>query len=193
MAILSDPVSDHDFITLIEPKKLAELTPGHLCVPVKDAPPSVKPGTNATLQIKYTAIDDKPNSETFYACADITYVEFPNFKEDIKCFDMPPDTGSGTNTGSGTSTGSVPIGNSASDSSKGSSGGSGGLSGGATAGIVVGVVAAVSMLAAGLMIYRRKQQRLRILRQQNSPRNVKWDEQPRDSNSNKSVRLQNLS
>lgn len=187
MAILSDPVSDHDFIPLIEPKKLAEQKPGHLCVPVKDAPPSVKPGTNATLQIKYTAIDDKPHSETFYACADITYVEFPNFKEDIQCFDMPPDTGSGTNTGS------VAIGNSASDSSKGSSGGSGGLSGGATAGIVVGVVAAVSMLAAGLMIYRRKQQRLRILRQQNSPRNVKWEEQPRDSNSNKSVRLQNMS
>ncbi|GAB0135710.1 hypothetical protein EsDP_00004037 [Epichloe bromicola] len=182
-----NPGSDHDFATLIEPEKFAELNPGHACVPVKDAPSSVKPGANATLQIKYTAIDDKPESETFYACADITYVAFSDFKDDIHCMNSKSNTGSETKTGSGSVT------TSASDSSKESSGGSGGPSGGAIAGIVAGVAAGVSMIAAGLIIYRRKQQRLRILRQQNSPRNVKWDERPRDSNSNKSVRLQNLS
>ncbi|QPG96434.1 hypothetical protein C2857_004181 [Epichloe festucae Fl1] len=183
-----NPDSDHDFTTLIKPDELAQLKKGHKCVPVKDAPLSVKPGANATLQIKYTASFDKPENETFYACADITYVELPNFKENIACYDIEPDTGSETKTGSASMV------NPALDSSKKeSSGGSGGLSGGAIAGVVVGVVAGVSMLAAGLIIYRRKQQRLRILRQQNSPRNVKWDERPRDSNSTKSVRLQNLS
>ena len=60
-------------------------------------------------------------------------------------------------------------------------------------GIVVGVVGGIALLTgAVLIIYRRKQQRLRIIRQQNSARAVKWNEQPRDSNSNRSVRMQNM-
>lgn len=161
---------------------------GHTCVNLADPPSSVKPGSNATLQIKYIASFDKPENETFYACADITYVEFSNFKDKIPCFNATlPDTNKKTT--------STPTPTPTSDSSKNSGSGSSGLSGGAIAGIVIGVVAGVGLLAgAALLIYRRKQQRLRILRQQNSTRGVKWDGQPRDSNSNRSgsVRMQNL-
>ncbi|KAK2608369.1 hypothetical protein QQS21_003054 [Conoideocrella luteorostrata] len=184
-----NPESNNDFKTLIKPEVLAELDMGHTCVPVGDAPSSVKAGANATLQIKYTASFDKPENETFYACADITYIEFSNFKEKVPCFNATQP-----GSGSKTQTGAAPTATSTSDSSKQGGSGSSGLSGGAIAGIVVGVVAGVGLLAAAaLLIYRRKQQRLRILRQQNSARHVKWDQQQRDSHSNSSVRMQNLS
>lgn len=184
LIISPDPTANNDFTTLIKPEVFAELDMGHTCVNLADPPSSVKPGANATLQIKYIASFDKPENETFYACADITYVEFSNFKDKIPCFNATqPDSGTKTPTPTPTP-----------DSSKNSGSGGSGLSGGAIAGIVVGVVAGVGLLAAAaLLIYRRKQQRLRSLRQQNSARAVKWDEQPRDSNSNRSVRMQNLS
>jgi hypothetical protein len=140
---------------------------GHTCVNLANPPSSVKAGSNATLQIKYVASFDKPDKETFYACADITYVEFSKFKDKVPCFNATePSSGKQT------------------DSSA--------LSGGAIAGIVVGVVVGVGLVAAAaLLIYRRKQKRLLILRQQNSARGVKWDGQARDSNS--SVRMHNMS
>lgn len=161
---------------------------GHTCVPIADAPSEVKAGSNATLQIKYTANFDKPENETFYACADITFVEWSKFDVQIPCFNATqpePDSGKGKAGASATPTPTP-------DSSK--KGGKSGLSGGAIAGIVIGCVVGVALLAAAaLLMYRRKQQRDRISRQQNSARGVKWDEQPRDSNSNRSVRMQNLS
>lgn len=54
---------------------------GHTCVTVDDSPPSVRVGSNATLQIKYTSKFDKPEWETFYACSDITFVELSDFAE----------------------------------------------------------------------------------------------------------------
>ena len=182
--LILDPKANSDFTTLIDAKAMREVDRGHTCVSTGDAPASVKNGTNATLQIKYIAQFDHPDNETFYACADITYVAVSDFKEHIPCFNAtePPENNSGKGTSTPTA---VP--------SDGKSGA--GLSGGAIAGVVVGSVAGVGLLlAAGLFIYRRKQQRLRNLRQQHSARGVKWDEQHgRDSNSNTSVRMQNLS
>ncbi|OAA41682.1 hypothetical protein NOR_05190 [Metarhizium rileyi] len=174
-----DPRANNDFTTLIKPDAMAELDKGHMCVNLADPPSSVKPGANATLQIKYIASFDKPGNETFYACADITYVEFSNFKDKIPCFNatVPDNGGKSTHTPSPTS-----------DASKDSGSGSSGLSGGAIAGIVIGVLAGAALLGgAALFVYRRKQQRLQLLRQKHSARGVKWDGQPRDSNSNRSA------
>ncbi|KND93682.1 hypothetical protein TOPH_01412 [Tolypocladium ophioglossoides CBS 100239] len=185
ISYLPEPKANSDFLNLID--SLREVDRGHTCVPINDPPSSVKSGTNATIQIKYISEFDKPENETFYACADITYVEVSDFKEHIPCFNAtePPDK----NKGNGSSSTPTPT----AAPSDGKSGG--GLSGGAIAGIVIGCVAGLGLLvAAGVLIYRRRQQRLRTLRQQHSSRGVKWDEpHGRDSNSNGSVRMQNLS
>ncbi|EFY87940.1 hypothetical protein MAC_06067 [Metarhizium acridum CQMa 102] len=142
-----DPKEENDFKTLIKPEAMAELDKGHTCVNLKNSPSFVKPGSNATLQIKYVASFDKPENETFYACADITYVEFANFKEKVPCFNaMVPDD-SKKDTPEPTS-----------DASKNSDSTNSGLSGGNAAGVVIDVVDGVALIAAAaLLIYRRKQ------------------------------------
>ncbi|UNI18588.1 hypothetical protein JDV02_004846 [Purpureocillium takamizusanense] len=188
ISYLQDPKSNGDFATLIDAKAMRELDKGHTCVPIVDPPSSVKAGSNATLQIKYISEFDKPENETFYACADITYVALSDFKDSIPCFNATiPDTGKGSKSSPTASP-------KPSSGTPSSGGGSSGLSGGAIAGIVVGVIAGVGLLgAAAIFWYRRRQQQKRVLRQQNSSRAVKWDEQPRDSNSQRSVRMQNMS
>ncbi|KAM4066603.1 GPI anchored protein [Hirsutella rhossiliensis] len=182
----ADPKANTDFSTLIDAKAFRDIDPGHTCVPVADAPSSVRAGAKATLQIKYSAEFDKPEVETFYACADITYVEPARFTTAIPCFNATePSSDQDLDGGSSPS----------SDVFAGPSEDRTSLSGGAIAGIVVGCVAGVVGLAvAALLVYRRKQQHLHMLRRQRSARGVKWEEQSgRDSNSNPSVKMQNLS
>lgn len=215
----ADPKSNSDFNTLIDAKSFREIDPGHTCVPVSDAPDSVTAGDKATLQIKYIADFDKPVNETFYACADIRFVETASFKVAVPCFNAtePEDSdGAGKDwdfhdfdgdDDKGNKTEESPNGSDAdnsndnnnsdnnSDSSKSEGGGGGsGLSGGAIAGIVVGVVAAVAIAALALLIYRRRQRKLMELRQKHSSRGVEWNEpQAKGSVSSSSVRMQNLS
>lgn len=177
---LIDPKSNQDFQQLINAMSFREMDLGHTCINIADPPASVQPGSNATLQIKYIADFDKPENQTFYACADITYVSaIINNDKKLKCFNATePNTNKPKPTAVSTS-------------------GEGGskLSGGAIAGIVVGSVVGVALIVAGgLFIYRRKQRRLAALRQQHSARGVKWDEprSERDSASHNSVRMQNL-
>ncbi|KAK8141104.1 hypothetical protein G3M48_000784 [Beauveria asiatica] len=194
ISYLPEPKTNSDFHNLISMEAFKDIKLGHTCVTLPDAAASVKAGTNATLQIKYIADFDKPENQTFYACSDITYVELSNFKESIPCFNAtePSDgskTGSGGGGGGASSTASASSSPSAGGSSKKSR-----LSGGAIAGIVIGSVAGVALVAAAvLLVFRRKQQRLRVLRQQNSERG-KWaaSEQARDSQSQGSVRMNNL-
>lgn len=148
----------------------------------------------------YIADFDTPDNQTFYACADITYVELTDFDTAIPCFNatQPEDSDSDSDSDSGSDhSDSDSDENDAEPSSSPKSDGESksGLSGGAIAGIVVGSVAGVGLIAlAVLLMYRRKQQRLRTVRQQQSSRGVDWEGQPgKDSVSNSSVRMQNLS
>ncbi|KAM3514382.1 hypothetical protein MY11210_001936 [Beauveria gryllotalpidicola] len=199
ISYLPEPKTNSDFHNLISMEAFKDIKLGHTCVTLPDAAASVKAGTNATLQIKYIADFDKPENQTFYACSDITYVELSNFKESIPCFNATdPTDGAGTKTGSSGGGGASSTASASSSPSAGSSSGSGskksGLSGGAIAGIVIGSVAGVALIAAAvLLVFRRKQQRLRVLRQQN-PERGKWaaNEQARDSQSQGSVRMNNL-
>lgn len=154
---------------------------GHTCLPIGDAPSTVQAGSNATLQIKYIADFDKPENQTFYACADISYVA--NLQEmgeaSAMCFNA-------TEPGDDSKKPKPSAAPEDSSSHKKS-----GLSGGAIAGIVVGCVVGVgAVAAAGLLLYRRKHQRLAALRQQPSSRGVKWDQGSEASRG--SVRMQNL-
>lgn len=200
ISYLTNPKSNSDFSTLIDGDEFKDIDPGHTCVNVPDAISSVKSGDKATLQIKYIADFDSPNNQTFYACADITYVELSEFDESIPCFNSTrsgDDDDSSTTSGSShgaTSTSSSDKDESNSDSSSGKSKSSG-LSGGAIAGIVVGSVAGVALIVlAGVFIYRRKSQRLNALRQQHSARGVNWEDQPpKNSRSSAgSVNMNNL-
>lgn len=163
-----------------------DLKLGHTCVNLPNPPDTVKAGANATLQIKYIADFDKPENQTFYACSDITYVPITDFKAHIPCFNATQDTPEGDKGGESGKTGDTTQTPTPTPSKKS------GLSGGAIAGIVIGSIAGVGLIAAAaLIIFRRKQQRIRVLRQQNSERS-KWDNAARDSQSQSSVRMNNL-
>lgn len=152
---------------------LHDLNPGHTCVKVPDPPERITAGTNATLQIIYEADWDAYQNQTFYACADITYMQIPIANLTRKythCFnatapgedDLKAQAAAG---GSKASSTSENTGNSGSPS--GSK-----MSAGAIAGIVIGALAGVCLLASGWwMIRRRRQQRrLRLARMEENAR-----------------------
>lgn len=185
--LAKDPKSNADFTQLISAAAFREMDKGHTCVNVADAPAAVQPGSNATFQIKYIADFDKPENQTFYACADIYY------KSAIA--DMGPSANLCFNATEPNSDTNKPTNTPAPGNSPSKSSGGGGLSGGAIAGIVIGSLAGVALVGAGaFMVYRRKQRRLNAARQAHSARGVKWDNHSaRDSASQGSVRLNDLS
>lgn len=213
---LLDPTTDGDFETLIDAMAFREMDRGHTCVNVADAGSSIAEGDPATLQIKYIADFDSPNNQTFYACADITYVTLSNFESEIPCFnatipdgddsdfdhgDLPEfDDPEGEDDSDATeddddASDTDEIGDIATLSPEPVDMGSSGLSGGEIAGVVVGTLAGVGLIA-GVVIffYRRRQQRTRTARQQISTRGVSWEEHPgKDSTSQSSIKLQNVS
>ena len=140
----------------------------------------------------YTADFDKPENQTFYACADITYVDTAPEAAKLYCFNATrPSADDPAST-------SHPASGSTSDAA-GSSSGSKGLSAGGIAGAVVGsVVGALLIAGAGLWFYRRRQRDERTARMSKSSRVVPWVRGPRaadrgkDSESQDSVRMQNL-
>lgn len=77
----------------------------------------------------------------------------------------------------------------------GSDGSRGGLSSGGIAGVVVGVVAGVALVAGlGLLFYRERQKKNRLIRQRDSGRGVKWVEEPtKASASAETIRMGNMS
>ncbi|KAH7008535.1 hypothetical protein EDB80DRAFT_892951 [Ilyonectria destructans] len=196
ISYLSNPKRNSDFTVLIDSDEFESMNPGHTCVSVPDAVDSVSAGDKATLQIKYIADFDSSENQTFYACADVTYVELTNFDESVPCFNATTsddDDSSSSSSSSTSSSSSSSTSTASSDSSKSSSGG---LSKGAIAGIVVGSVGGVSLVAlAALLIYRQKNKRLNALRQQHSARGVNWAEQPpkNPQSSTGSVRLNDMS
>lgn len=193
------------------------MDPGHTCIPITDSPDSVTAGDYATLQIMYIADFDTPENQTFYACADIKFVETDAFDVAIPCFNATePDAEDSAGSewdyhdnfddddddeeDNDKSDEASPSSTSSPDAAEGGSGekksgGSGSdLSGGTIAGIVVGCVAGVGFIAtAALLVYRRKSQRLQEIRKANSSRGVAWDGTGKSSISSSSVRMQNMS
>ncbi|RVX71560.1 hypothetical protein B0A52_05132 [Exophiala mesophila] len=183
------PSSNDDFEEIIEAHRIPSLNSGHECYPVPNPGPDVEPGTNATLQIKYTSDFGTDLNETFYACSDITYVATSQFTTQVPCFNATVDDftisdGADNSTSTGTGSGASATSGSVTASSSG-----GGLSGGAIAGIVVGVVVGVGAFV-GLLVYAwsRNQQNKRLRDQQNNVRGVKWQDAARGSASESSNR-----
>lgn len=173
-----DPTSNNDFETLVSERRISDIDPGHMCYPVSNPGVDTEAGMNATFQIRYTSDMEDHKNETYYACADVTYVAASKFTYQVPCFNVTADEFTATDEDDDDATSGSGSNAASSDSSADStsSGGSGGskLSGGAIAGIVVGCVAAV-VIAAGLLFgYRRLLQKYRSMRQKASVRNVDW-------------------
>lgn len=127
---------------------------GHQCYKIAEVPDTVVAGSNATIQLEYWSnmVNELGGrNQSFFACADITFVDAADFTAQVPCFnvtssdfDLPES--------SSTSTAEQPDDADSKDSS------SGGLAAGAIAGIVVGVVVA-SLLVIGsvaFVVFRRR-------------------------------------
>lgn len=152
---------------------LSSLDPGHTCVRLPNLPGSPKVGTNATLQLIYRADWDAPHNQTFYACADITFVASANDTDQPRrCLQV---TEPGEDDKKAAATSDTSTGSGGSGGGPGSSGGSGG----AIAGIVMGSLAGVSSVAAALLlVYRRRQQKKRQVRLARMEENARRDQFP---------------
>ncbi|EXJ83791.1 hypothetical protein A1O1_07418 [Capronia coronata CBS 617.96] len=177
-----NPTSNDDFETVIASQRIPSLAEGHQCYPLPSPPADVEAGANATVQIKYIADFDTDESQTFYACADITYVPTSAFTYQVPCFNATVDDYSiSDNTGDDsadatTGAGAAGASATAAVTTETSDSSSSGLSGGAIAGIVVGVVAGVAVIiAAGFLLWRRSQIKKRARQQAASVRAVDWE------------------
>ncbi|ERT00457.1 hypothetical protein HMPREF1624_03830 [Sporothrix schenckii ATCC 58251] len=164
VAFTNDPTRQTEFQEQVV-NNVTEVAPGHQCYKIDPVPPSTTAGTNATIQLQYWAVYEGENNnqnQTFYACADVTFVEDADIVGSVPCFNVTASdfssegssstisAGSGATTGpTGPGVGSSAAPTTASETS--------GLAAGAKAGIAVGSIAGVAALAAlGVFVYARK-------------------------------------
>ncbi|KAF4876681.1 hypothetical protein CGCSCA1_v003973 [Colletotrichum siamense] len=170
----NDPKSVSDFETFLGPSEVGSLDLGHTCVTVPSAPSGVTAGSNATYRMLYVSNFDQDESkrETFYACADVTFVDV--FTMSIPCFNATvsdPEVEADpsvnvTTTDSGGNTPHTAADFNAADNK------SSGLSRGAIAGAVVGSIAGVSMLGlVAFFLWRRKSAKKTVT----EPMQQRWD------------------
>lgn len=195
----NDPKTQSDFTFNSNSIPLKEIDPGHTCLRISDPPTGISPGTNATIQMQYTADFDRPENQTFYACTDITYVRADAFSAaQIPCFNATSDVNVPAPSGTGIPDDLPGHGDNepALTTAKPVNSGGGGvvLSKGAIAGIAIGAVVGVSLIAGlALLFYRERQKKERLVRQRDSGRGVQWSEDPpKDSASAGSFRLGNM-
>ncbi|KAJ4344672.1 uncharacterized protein N0V89_012416 [Didymosphaeria variabile] len=162
LATGNDPRTESDFIDDQVVSNVSEVDPGHQCYKLQSIG-EITAGTNATIQMEYWGEfegENNGNNQSFFACADITFVAASDFNISAPCFNVTSsefDTPSSSGTSSPTSSASSTS-NTSSDSQSGGGGG-GGLSTGAKAGIAVGSIIgglALIGLVALLMLRRGK-------------------------------------
>ncbi|KAI1495936.1 hypothetical protein F5X99DRAFT_401917 [Biscogniauxia marginata] len=165
IAFVDDPTTQSQF-TKQAVNNISSVEPGHQCYKIAEVPDTVVAGSNATIQLEYwSSMDNELNgrNQSFYACADITFVEASNFNLQVPCFNV---TSSDFNTPDPSTSIALPNATATSDgetadTSSGSSD-SDGLSAGQTAGIAVGIVIA-SLLVVGAVawvVFRKRRSRL---------------------------------
>ncbi|KAF4775642.1 WSC2 [Colletotrichum scovillei] len=172
----NDPKSASDFETFLGPSEVGSLDLGHTCVTVPTAPSGTAAGSNATYRMLYVSNFDQDESkrETYYACADVTFVEV--FAASIPCFnatvsDPDVDVDTTVNVTTTDSGGNTP--HTAADFTAAGESKSSGLSKGAIAGAAVGSIAGVSLLAlAGFFFWRKKAAKKEAVTE---PMQQRWD------------------
>ncbi|KAI0906971.1 hypothetical protein F4823DRAFT_604915 [Ustulina deusta] len=176
VAYADNPTIQSQFIQQVA--NVASVESGHQCYKIDDIPDTVVAGSNATIQLEYWSHIDNElggSNQSFFACADITFVEPADFSIQVPCFNITssdfdsPEPSSTATAGQPDDTGVTD--NSTSNTS--SSNSNEGLSTGAIAGIAVGVVVA-SLLVIGVVafvVFRRRS--IRTLDSQSQPHGTK--------------------
>ncbi|KAK8199776.1 hypothetical protein HDK77DRAFT_210567 [Phyllosticta capitalensis] len=141
----NNPTSQSDFQEQVV-SNVTEVEPGHECYKLDSLPSNLTAGTNATIQLEYWADYDSDKNQTFYACADITFVETADFSAQVPCFNVTASDFGSSSTATSSATSSASGGTSKSS-----------LSGGDKAGIAVGsIVGGFAIIGAGLFWFLRK-------------------------------------
>ncbi|KAI0551717.1 hypothetical protein F4679DRAFT_122675 [Xylaria curta] len=146
IAYANDPTVQSQFSHQIV--SVPEVESGHQCYKVADIPDSVVAGSNATIQLEYWSnMDDElgGHNQSFFACADITFVEAADFTAQVPCFNITADDFNSPEPSS-------PAANDTGDADNSNPSPSGKLSTGATAGIAVGVIL-TSLLIIGVAAF----------------------------------------
>lgn len=138
LAVTDNPTRQADFNDQVV-DNITDIDPGHQCYKI-DALEGIAPGTNATIQLEYWAEyegESDGRNQSFFACADITFVETQKFNLQVPCFnvtseDFAEPTPSSAPTNAGLSASGSPT--------AGQSSGGNGMSTGAKAGVAVGAV-----------------------------------------------------
>lgn len=200
----SDPTSQSDFTYSLEPVPLSEIDPGHTCLSVPDPPSDFAAGANATIQLKYTADAGQIEKETFYACADITYVAAASLDlSAVPCFNATEDEPASTTSSAPTQAGATtsPSASATTSAATQASSGAGQKKSGATlskggiAGAVIGsAVGSLAIVGLGILFYRERQKTRRLERQRDSAGAVGWraDHTGKDSASGGSYRMDSV-
>ncbi|KAF1950748.1 hypothetical protein CC80DRAFT_226008 [Byssothecium circinans] len=154
LAVENDPRNQSAFREQVM-NNVSDVDPGHQCYKL-DLLENIVAGTNATIQLEYWGEFEGENNgrnQSFFACADVTFVETKNFNKQVPCFNVTSDEfDAPTPTAS-----SGAAATSASSFQSSSPSGGGGLSGGAKAGIAVGsIIGGLALIGAiGFFLWRR--------------------------------------
>ncbi|KAK8007434.1 diphenol oxidase [Apiospora arundinis] len=155
----NEPRAQSDFGQQVV-SNVTQIEPGHQCYKIAPIPESVKAGSNATIQLEYWASDPKEQGgakQSFFACADVTFVEAKDFTLSVPCFNVTASDFSLPGP-SGTAQPKTPAGESGAATVPSSSSSTGGLTSGEKAGIAVGTIVGsfgiVGILA--FMLLRKK-------------------------------------
>ncbi|KAH6611392.1 wsc2 glucoamylase iii alpha-1 [Trichoderma cornu-damae] len=163
-----DPKSVADFTPFMSAGPLPKLGVGMSCISVPDAFSFVEAGDRATLQLRYFSDYDTPTNQSFFACADITYVDPSDILFPFPCLNTTaPDPDLDKKPVSQTPTGTKPKGRTKfteepEPTGDGwSPGKRTGLSKAAIAGISIGSAVPVTGVMVGiwLLVHRRKERR----------------------------------
>ncbi|KAF2255281.1 hypothetical protein BU26DRAFT_448617 [Trematosphaeria pertusa] len=143
LAVSNDPTTQAEFDDQVV-NNISDIDPGHQCYKLNQLE-SIEAGTNATIQLEYWAEyegENNGNNQSFFACADVTFIRTEDFTAQVPCFNVtsddfnaPSSTASSTGLPAASATGLA-----ATPSTSSASGSSGGLSSGAKAGIAVGSI-----------------------------------------------------
>ncbi|TQN67363.1 putative inactive receptor kinase [Colletotrichum shisoi] len=173
----NDPKSVSDFETFLGHSEVGSLDLGHTCITVPQAPEGTAAGANATYRMLYVSNfeEDESKRETFYACADVTFVDV--FAASIPCFNAtvsdPEVSVDGTVDVTTTDAGGKTPHTAADFTASKSDSSSSSLSGGAIAGAAVGSIAGVSILGlAAFFLWRRKNNKRNAATE---PMQQRWD------------------
>ncbi|KAF2683347.1 hypothetical protein K458DRAFT_368573 [Lentithecium fluviatile CBS 122367] len=89
LAVSDNPTTQADFDDQVV-DNITDVDPGHQCYKF-DALENIVAGTNATIQLEYWAEyegENNGNNQSFFACADITFVETTKFTAQVPCFNV---------------------------------------------------------------------------------------------------------